>query len=79
MTRTTIHLDTELMFRLKQLAGTEGKSVAAIVREAITAYLVRQQPPRKLSIIGIGHSGKGNLSEDVEQLLKEKFRKRRSS
>jgi predicted transcriptional regulator len=79
MARTTILLDTELMFRLKQLAGAEGKTVTAIIREAIVAYLDRQKTPRKLSIIGIGRSGKGNLSEDVEKILKQKFRNRRRS
>jgi hypothetical protein len=51
--------------------------VTAIIRDAITAYLERHQKPRKLSIIGIGSSGKGNLSEDAEKILKQRFRNRK--
>jgi predicted transcriptional regulator len=77
MTRTTILLDSDLWLRLKQLAGAKGMTMTAIIRDAITAYLERHQKTRKLSIIGIGSSGKGNLSEDAEKILKQRFRNRK--
>ncbi len=77
MNRTTILLDYEIFSRLKQLAGMQGKTVTAIIREAINSYLEQHHKPRKLSIIGIGKSGKGNLSEDAEKILRQKFRNRK--
>ena len=79
MTRTSILLDTELLLQLKQTARTNGKTLAAVMREALTNYLGQQPPPRKLSFIGIGSSGKGNLSVNVEKILQQKFRSPKKS
>ena len=116
MTRTSILLDTELLLQLKQTARTNGKTLAAVIREALQNYLGQQEtPPRRLSFTGIGkgklnhvseegetiiraalseyltkqetpprfsfiaagRSGKGNLSEDVEKILRQNARRRR--
>lgn len=39
MRRTQIYLDEELLDRLRQFAATEGRSAAAVIRDALRAYL----------------------------------------
>ena len=78
MTRTTILLENDLLLRVKQLAHTQGTTFTAILREALSSYLEAKQEPRSFSFIATGQSGKGNLSEDVEKILRQKARRKRS-
>ena len=78
MTRTTILLENDLLLRVKQLAQVQGTTFTAIFREALNSYLEANQEPRSLSFIAIGQRRKGNLSEDVEKILRQKARRQRS-
>ncbi len=78
MTRTTILLENDLLLRVKQLAQVQGTTFTAIFREALNSYLEAKQEPRSLSFIAIGQSRKGNLSEEVEKILRQKARRKRS-
>ena len=52
------------------------RSVSAIVREALEAYLAGQPAPELPSFAGVGESGIEDLSERVEELLAEAARRR---
>lgn len=66
--KTTIYLDSADYQRLKAMARRQGRKPAELVREAVAAYARRgTRVPRSL---GAGRSGKGNLSERAEVLLK---------
>lgn len=47
--RTTITLDDGLAADLKRRARAEGKSVSAVIAEALRAQLARGAPPSKLA------------------------------
>jgi metal-responsive CopG/Arc/MetJ family transcriptional regulator len=61
MKRTTIMIDEEVLYDLKQIAQQQGKSTSSVIREALSAYVVKQHeeaPPENplLSIIALGSS-----------------------
>jgi predicted transcriptional regulator len=74
MHKTTLYLDDDLYARLQREADERGTTQALVVREALAAYVVRRR--RKSKSVGMGHSGKGDLSERAEELLKGLGRKR---
>jgi plasmid stability protein len=57
MEKTTLYLPATLDRELKEAARSEGRSMAALVREALQAYLAQRSAP-ELTFIGAG--------EDVE-------------
>jgi len=71
MDRTTVFLDRMLLRRARQLARREGKSFAAVVREALAAYVAAAERPtsRLPSIAGSFASGHADTSEHVDELL----------
>lgn len=70
MKRTTIFVGEELLNSLKHIANEEGISVAEAIRQALYRFVEQRQRPRKrLSIIGIGRSGRKDISERCEELL----------
>lgn len=61
MKRTTIMLEEELLYQLKQIARQQEKPFASVVREALAVYVTEQQEqdwPENplLAIAGIGES-----------------------
>lgn len=61
MKRTTIMIEEELLYDLKQIAQQQGLSTSSVIREALAAYVTEQHeesPPENplLSIIGLGAS-----------------------
>jgi hypothetical protein len=71
MERTTVFLDKLLLRRARELARREGKSFAAVVREALAVYVTStDRPPSRLpSIAGSFASGHADTSERVDELL----------
>lgn len=69
MTMIAIQAEDELVQALRQLAAAESKPIETIAREALLFYIQRAVARRKYSFIGIGRSGKGNLSTQVEEVL----------
>jgi hypothetical protein len=71
MHRTTIFLDERLLRSARQYAERSGKSFAAVVREALAAYIageagtVRRLP----SVAGAFASGRSDTSERVDEFL----------
>ncbi len=71
MERTTVFLDRAVLRRARQLARKEGKSFAAVVREALAVYVAnRTGSARALpSVVGQFASGNRTTSENVDELL----------
>lgn len=73
MKRTTIFADDGLLEEIKSLSAEENRSVADMVREAMEEYVKRKRKTvRKFSFVGIGNSGRSDVSEKHEQLLWKK-------
>ena len=70
MKRTTIFVPEPLERDLQLYARSEGKPVAAVVREALVEYLAERRPVSALpSFVGIGRSGRSDIAERHEELL----------
>ena len=74
MKRTTVFVDDEVIGALQTIARRRGVPLAEIAREALGAYVSRQRRRRKsLTLTGIGSSGRNDVAERAEELLKEGF------
>ncbi len=72
MKRTTILADEALLLETKQLAEETGRSFTEIVHEALRDYLKTHRRQRKpISFAGIGRSGRTDVSEAAEEILRE--------
>jgi len=69
--KTTVYLVSADYRRLKALARSEGRSAADLVREAVAQYVTRRGTGSRPASVGIGRSGRGDLSERAEDLLAE--------
>ena len=69
-TKTTVYLNADIYRRLKALAAKGGRSTAELVREAVAAYAEQHTRGATARSVGAGHSGRGDLSERAENLLK---------
>lgn len=70
MKRTTVFLDPTLLKRAKQYASARGKSLAAVVREALAQYINAPTGPRGVPrVAGQFASGHGDTAERVDDLL----------
>ncbi len=67
--KTTVYLDREEYRELKAIARTGDKTPAALIREAISEYAARHGKPRSPRSVGLGRSGRGDLSERTDELL----------
>jgi len=73
MKRTTIFADEKLLNSLKHIADEEGISIAEIIRRVLDKFVAqRQKSSKQLSFVGIGRSGRKDVSERCEELLWEK-------
>ena len=68
--KTTVYLDADDYRRLKSIARAEGKPPASLVRQAVAEFAERYGKKARPRSIGSGHSGRGDLSEKAEELLK---------
>ena len=71
MKRTTIFVDEAIEKDLKVLARRQGRTAAAVIRDALARY-VRDQvdgPGLALRIVGLGASGHRDTAETHEDLL----------
>lgn len=77
MTTIKIQAEEELVTALKQIAKSKVTTVEALVKETLLNYLqVQSSQSKSYSFIGIGHSGKGNISMQVESTLKKAANRR---
>ena len=72
MKRTTIKLPDEIDVRLRLEATQRGMTISELTREAIETHL-GQRPERRLLAAGAGRSGQTNVSERIEEILREEW------
>ena len=79
MLRTTVYLDEEIALAIRQLAETERRTQADIIRDALRRYVNQARRRRRPRLAGVGayHSGRADVSERAEKLLKDAARKSR--
>lgn len=70
MLKTTVYLDNDVALAIRQLANSEGRSQAEIIREALALY-TRQAVPAKPKRIGAFRSGRSDVSERSRELIRE--------
>lgn len=74
MRRTTVFADDDVLKKLQQIAKRENSTVAEVTRKALHEYVARRRPKRsRLSLIGIGRSGRKDVAERSEELLGKGF------
>lgn len=69
MTKTTVYLDPDTVLALRQMAETQGRSQAEIIRRALETYTRNAKQP-KIPGIGEFDSGHTDTSERAEQMLR---------
>jgi hypothetical protein len=74
MKRTTVFADDEIMKKLKQIAKRENTTVSEVTRKALNEFVSRRVRKRsRLSLIGIGRSGRKDVAEHAEDFLEKGF------
>ena len=68
--KTTVYLDESDYRRLKAIGREIRRSPAALVREAVSEFARKHGRRRKALSLGVGHSGRGDVAERAEKLLK---------
>jgi hypothetical protein len=76
MQKTTVYLDPADYRVLKRIAARTKRPPAELVREAVAEYAARHEPRRIPKSVGAFASGRRDLSERAEELLKGMGRSR---
>lgn len=71
MKRTTVKLPDDLDSRVRQEAERRGMTVSDWTREAIAQHLPGPTGNRRLLAAGAGHSGQNDISERIEEILRD--------
>ncbi|MCL6642039.1 MAG: ribbon-helix-helix domain-containing protein [Candidatus Bipolaricaulota bacterium] len=81
MKKTMIYLEEEQFLLLRKRAQAEERSMAELIREAVSRYLKGDSSKDDFfSFVGIGEGPKGEAaSEEAEELIKQLFSKRTAS
>ena len=75
-TKTTVYLTAADYRRLKALARATDRTTAELVREAVAEYARRHAPGGRPKSLGAGRSGRGNIAERAEEMLRGLGRRR---
>lgn len=70
--RTTVKLTDQLDARLRLEAKRRGITISELTREAIEAHLGGTRP-RRLLAAGAGKSGRSDVSERIEEILRAEW------
>jgi metal-responsive CopG/Arc/MetJ family transcriptional regulator len=74
MKRTTVFADEDVLKKLREIAKRENSTVSEVTRKALNEYVSRRRPKRsRLSLIGIGRSGRKDIAARAEELLSKVF------
>lgn len=73
MRRLQLQLSDDQIVHLQRRAAASGRSVAALVRDALDAWLATDESSieRGLAVVGQYHSGLGDLAENHDRYLRE--------
>lgn len=77
MIKTTVYMDPSVALALRQLAVAQGRSQADIIREAIVSYTSKSQGRPRPKGLGAYDSGRSDVSERAEELMRRAARSRR--
>lgn len=77
MVKTTIYIEPEVALTLRQLAAIQGRSQAEIIRDAILTYTGKSAVRPRPKGIGAYQSGRSDISERAEELMRRAARSRR--
>jgi predicted transcriptional regulator len=69
MRRTTVKLPDDLDARLRHEARRRGVTIAEVTRDALSEHLGTGKR-RRLGAAGAGHSGVGDISDRIEEILR---------
>jgi predicted transcriptional regulator len=70
MEKTTVYLDEIDYRRLKRVAAKRRVAPASLLREAVAEYVARHDTPKRARSLGAFRSGRGDLAEKTEALLR---------
>ena len=74
MKRTTVFADDDVMKKLRQIAKRENCTVSEVTRRALNEFVSRRGRKRsRLSLIGVGRSGRKDVAERAEEILGKGF------
>jgi len=74
MTELRVVVPDDVAERLTERAQQQHTTPEALAGEAVVSYLgPAPSTPRRISFIGIGHSGRSDVSERAEEILNEHF------
>ena len=73
MKRTTVKVPDELDREMRDEAARRGITVSQWTREAIAAHLPRQGGRRRLLAVAAGASGRSDISERIEEILRDEL------
>jgi metal-responsive CopG/Arc/MetJ family transcriptional regulator len=74
MKRTTVFADDDVLRQLREMAKRENISVSDMTRKALHEYVARRRPRRsRLSLVGIGRSGRKDVAARAEEVLGKGF------
>ena len=74
MKRTTVFADEDVLRKLRKIAKRENSSVSEVTRKALVEYVSRRRTKRsRLSLVGVGRSGRKDVAERSEELLGKGF------
>jgi len=72
--RTTVFADEDILRKLREIAKRENITVAEVTRKALKEFVSRRRAKRsRLSLVGVGRSGRKDIAERTEELLGKGF------
>jgi predicted transcriptional regulator len=75
MRKTSVYLDDDQAERLARLAREEGRSQAAVLRDAIATYTPKPSQDRNFALSGVGRGDGTSIADVAEEELLEGFGK----
>lgn len=74
----TLELEASTAQRLQELARSSGRSPTEVLREALEVYSARGTSRPAIHGLGAYHSGRGDVSERAEELLRRAAQARKA-
>jgi predicted transcriptional regulator len=69
--RTSVLLDKGTMLKLQALSRKTNRSKTFLINEAVTEFIAKKSPRKKLGIIGIADSKDPHFAENNEKYLED--------
>lgn len=76
MVKTTVYLDSEIVLSLRQMAASQGRKQAELIRDALAAYTRDGKRPLPRGL-GKYDSGESDVSERAKEILTDAAKRRK--